>query len=59
MGKLISTLAETGMEDKGRRTGGDRWSCISMYIFGKYFVLSPKTAGCRHLIVHQYVLAIP
>jgi hypothetical protein len=63
MGELISILAETGVEDrvkdKGRRTGGDRSSCISMYIIRKYFVLSPKTAGCGHLIVNQYVLAIP
>jgi len=62
MGELISILARIGLEDtvkdKGIRTGGDRWSCISMYIVRKYFVLSPKTAGCGHLIVDQYVLAI-
>jgi len=39
MGELVSILAETGVEDrvkdKGWRTGGDRWSCISMYIVRK------------------------
>jgi len=63
MGELISILAKTGVEDKvkdkERSTGGDRWSCISVYIVRKYFVLSPKTAGCGHLIVNQYVLTIP
>jgi hypothetical protein len=63
MEELVSILAETAVEDrvkdKGRRTGGDRRSCISMYNVRKYFVLSPKTAGCGHLIVNQHVLAIP
>lgn len=61
MGELVSILAETGVEDrvknKGRRTGGDRWSCISMYIVRKYFVLSPKTTDCGHLTVNHQVLA--
>jgi hypothetical protein len=63
VGELISILAETTVEDrvkdKGRKTGGNRWSCISMYIVRKYFVLSLKTASCGHLTVNQYVLAIP
>jgi hypothetical protein len=63
MGELFRILAETVVEDrvkdKGRRTGGNRWSCISMYIVRKYFVLSLKTASCENVRVNQHVLAIP
>jgi len=46
MGELISILAKTVVEDrvkdKGRQTGGDRWSYISMYIVRKEKFCPPK-----------------